>query len=93
MKKLLLIAILSTAAISAMAVDSTLVEKSIALDNGSTVYFFKNGKMAMEDQKGRVVPMKNNEIMTTKDGQKIMMHGNEVSTLTNIFRANSGGPN
>lgn len=86
MKKLLLIAVLSTAAISAMAVDASLVEKSIALTNGSTVYIFKNGQMAMEDQYGRAVRMKQNEVMTTKDGQKIMMHGDEVSVLSSLLR-------
>ncbi len=85
MKKLLLIAVLSTAAVSAMAVDATLVEKAIPLTDGSTVYIFKSGKMAMEDKQGRAVRMKQNEVMTTKDGQKIMMHGDEVSVLSSLL--------
>ncbi|MEO5658329.1 MAG: CopK family periplasmic copper-binding protein [Polaromonas sp.] len=84
MKKLLIITLLGTAAISAFAVDSSLVDKSIPLANGATVYILKNGKMAMEDNLGRVVRMKQNEVMVTKDGQKIMMHGDEVAVLSSI---------
>lgn len=86
MKKFFVITALSAIAISAFAVDSNLVEKSIPLANGSTVYIFKDGKMAMENKFGRAERMKQNEAMETKDGQKIMMHGDEVSTLTQIHR-------
>jgi hypothetical protein len=84
MKKLLLITLLGTASISAFAVDSSLIDKSIPLANGSTVYILKDGKMAMEDNFGRVFRMKQNEVMVTKDGQKIMMHGDEVAVLSSI---------
>ena len=37
--------------------------------------------MAMEDKYGRAVSMKKGTVMETKDGQKVMMHGNEAMLL------------
>lgn len=48
------------------------------LKDGSTLYVFKGGKMGMEDKKGRAFSMKNAYPMETKDGEKIMMYGNEL---------------
>lgn len=92
MKKLLLIAALSTITVSALAAYPTeQVEKAIPLKNGSTVYILKGGKMAMEDPKGNVVRMKQGEVMETKDGQKIMMHGDEVMRLDSILHSSHRG--
>ena len=68
-------------AMSALAVDKENVEKSYELNDGSTVYIFKDGKMAMEDKFGRSLTMKEGQEMETKDGKKIMMKGNEVWRL------------
>lgn len=86
-KKILMAAACAMIAISAQAVDSSKVEKSIALKNGSTVYIFKDGKMAMEDKAGRVVPMKAGQVMEAKDGSKIIMVGNELSRLESILHS------
>ncbi len=92
MKKLLMIAALSAVGTSAFAVDSGQVEKAIPLKDGSTVYIFKDGKMGMEDKYGRSATMKQGVIMETKDGQKIMMKGNEVWRLDSILhRDHQGG--
>ena len=86
MNKSILIFIASAMiALPAFAVDASKVEKSIELKNGSTVYIFKDGKMAMEDKVGRVVSMKSGQVMETKDGQKIIMVGNELSKLEPIL--------
>ena len=53
-------------------------EKVIPLKDGSSVVVFKDGKMAMRDAKGRVTQMKDGHPMETKDGQVIMMKGNEI---------------
>jgi len=53
-------------------------EKVIPLKDGSSVVVFKDGKMAMRDSKGRVTQMKDGHPMETKDGQIIMMKGNEI---------------
>ena len=81
MKKLLLIATLTTAAFSGFAMDNLPIQKSVALKDGSTVHVFKDGKMAMESPSGRAVYMNPNEVMTTKDGQTLVMNGNEVGAL------------
>lgn len=91
MKKLLITAAFGTLAITAFAVQSDLIEKSIPLKDGSTVYILKDGKMAMENKYGRPDRMKEGHVMETKDGQKIIMFGDEVSVLTSIKHINHGG--
>ncbi|WP_333858086.1 CopK family periplasmic copper-binding protein, partial [Denitromonas sp.] len=49
-KKALTIFAISAVSISAFAADAALVEKSIPLKDGATVYIFKDGKMGMEDK-------------------------------------------
>lgn len=53
-------------------------EKKIPLKDGSTLVVFKDGKMSMRDKNGRNVGMKEGVAMETKDGQVIMMKGNEI---------------
>lgn len=53
-------------------------EKEIKLKDGTTLVIFKDGKMAMRNARGLPVPMKENHPMETKDGQVIMMRGNEL---------------
>lgn len=72
-------------ATSAFAVDRGNVEKAYELKDGSTVYVFKDGKMAMENKVGQVVTMKEGHAMETKDGKKIMMKGNEIWRLENAL--------
>lgn len=74
-----------------LAADKANVDKSIPLKDGSTVYIFKDGKMAMEDKLGRVVPMKPGHVMQTKDGQSILMVGNELARLDWIRKSDLGG--
>lgn len=85
LKKIMMIAALCAMGASSYAVDAAKVEKMIELKDGSTVYIFKDGKMAMEDKLGRAVRMKPNTVMETKDGQKILMHGDEVMRLDSIL--------
>ncbi len=88
LKKLLMVAVMSAVATSAFAGDAAraAAEKTIELKNGSTIYIFKDGKMAMEDKFGRASHMKKGVVMETKDGQKIMMHGNEVMRLESLLK-------
>ena len=91
LKKLLMVVAMSAVTATAFAVDAAQVEKSIELKDGSTVYIFKDGKMGMEDKLGRAVRMKKDTVMETKDGQKIMMHGDEVMRLDNILHKDHRG--
>ena len=88
MKKMLMVALMSAVTVTAFASDAAraAAKQVIELKDGSTVYIFKDGKMGMEDKMGRAVRMKHGEVMETKDGQKIMMHGDEVMRLDSILR-------
>ncbi|MDP3616364.1 MAG: periplasmic Cu(I)/Cu(II)-binding protein CopK [Rhodoferax sp.] len=90
-KKMLVVVVSSMVALSAFAVDASKVEKSVELKDGSTVYLFKDGKMAMEDKLGRVVRMKEGHVMETKDGQRVIMIGDEVARLDSIFKFAKAG--
>lgn len=72
---------------SAWAADMANVAKSFPLKDGSTVYIFKDGKMGMEDKLGRVMSMKQGQVMETKDGKKIIMTGNEVWRVDELLHA------
>ena len=66
-------------------------QKTIPMKDGSTLYLFKDGKMAMEDKFGRAVRMKKGVVMEAKDGQKLMMHGDEVMRLDNLLKEGHTG--
>ncbi len=85
LKKILFAIASGTIALSAFAVDNSKVEKSIELKDGSTVHVFKDGKMGMENKLGRVEAMKPGHVMETKDGQRIIMIGNEVFRLEEVL--------
>ena len=91
LKKLLMVVAMSAVTATAFAVDAAQVEKSIELKDGSTVYIFKDGKMGMEDKLGRAVRMKKDTVMETKDGQKIIMHGDEVMRLDSLLKKGHEG--
>ncbi|MDP2826683.1 MAG: CopK family periplasmic copper-binding protein, partial [Sulfuritalea sp.] len=57
----------------------------IDLKDGSTLYVFKDGKMAMEDRYGRATRMEPGVAMETRDGQKITMQGDEVARLDSLI--------
>lgn len=79
--KIVTVAATALIATSAFAADQSNVEKTYEMKDSSTLYVFKDGKMAMENTHGRVVSMKEGHPMETKDGQKLMMKGNEIWRL------------
>ncbi|NMG29959.1 periplasmic Cu(I)/Cu(II)-binding protein CopK [Aromatoleum evansii] len=89
--KIAVAAVSALLAASVFAVDQSTVEKSYQLKDGSTVYVFKDGKMAMENKFGRVARMEEGHVMETKDGQKIMMKGDEIWRLERALHPNRGG--
>ena len=91
LNKLLRVIAMSAVTATAFAVDAAQVEKSIELKDGSTVYIFKDGKMGMEDKLGRAVRMDKDTVMETKDGQKIIMHGDEVMRLDSLLKKGHEG--
>jgi hypothetical protein len=91
LKKILMVVAISSAAVSAYAVDHTQVKQSIELKDGSTVYIFKDGKMGMEDKVGRATYMESGHVMETKDGKKIIMNGNEIWRVDELLHSNHRG--
>lgn len=89
----LLVIALSMISVTAFAGDAARTEAKQAIDlkDGSTVYVFNDGKMSMEDKFGRAVRMKENTVMETKDGQRIIMHGDEVMRLDSLLRKGHEG--
>jgi hypothetical protein len=93
LRKLIVVTALGAAAATAFAVNLADVQQTLPLKDGSTVYIFKDGKMSMEDKLGRVTRMQPGHVMETKDGQKIIMIGDEVSRLEVIANQGRGGRN
>lgn len=93
LKKLLMVVAMSAVTATAFAGDAARAEAKqvIELKDGSTVYIFKDGKMAMEDKSGRTMRMKKDMVMETKDGMKIIMHGDEVMRLDSLLKKGHAG--
>lgn len=86
--KLALIAVLSTAgATTAFAHHFARDEAKQVIDlkDGSSLYVFKDGKMAMEDRYGRATRMEQGVVMETIDGQQIKMQSDEVARLNSLI--------
>ena len=86
LKKLLIIVAMSAVTATAFAADPahTAAKQTLELKNGSTVYVFPDGKMAMEGKTGKPERMKEGVVMETKDGQKLTMVGDEVAKLESL---------
>lgn len=92
--KLALIAVLGTAgATTAFAHDAVRAEAKqvIELQDGSTLYIFKDGKMAMEDRYGRATRTEIGAVVQTKDGQRIKVESDEVARLQSLISEGHGG--
>lgn len=83
-KKLAVMAASALIATSVFAADTHNLADTIVLKDGSTLYIYKDGKMTMEDKVGRPTTMMEGHAMETKDGQKIMMKGNEIWRLHRV---------
>lgn len=96
MKSPTLLAVILSGLISSPAVASDeaadAAAKTIPLQDGATLYVFKDGKMAMANKYGRAVSMKEGEVMTTKDGREVIMVGNQFAYLERLInRGHRGG--
>lgn len=91
LKKLLMTVAAGLIAASSYAVEDDKLEKTYELKDGTTVHIYKDGKMAMSDKSGRPRSMKEGEIMETKDGEKLMMKGNEIWRVERRHQLHRGG--
>jgi hypothetical protein len=91
--KLNLIAFALTAALAGAAIPTFARDalqqsapQAVSLKDGTTVYIFKDGKMAREDKFGQPRVFKKNEVLETADGRKLTPVGNEVARLDSLLR-------
>lgn len=89
--KLMITAALLAASHATFAHNLSNIARTVALQDGTSVYVFQDGKMAMADKFGRSVPMVEGQTMVTRDGQSIRMAGNETARLDCIRRMEIGG--
>lgn len=59
--------------------------QTLNLKDGSTLYVFKDGKMAKEDRFGRASYLKQGEVLEVSDGRKVTATSNEVSRLSSLL--------
>lgn len=60
-------------------------QQTLSLQDGSTLYVFKDGKMAKQDRHGRAVYLKQGETVELADGRKVTAVGNEVARLDGLL--------
>jgi hypothetical protein len=70
--------------LSTFGIDVSGAQTTIELKDGSTVYVFGNGRMGMTDRYGRVARMQPGVPMKIKNGQTIVMIGDEVARVQAI---------
>src|ERR1035437_5434617 len=93
LKKMLVVVAMSAVAVTAFASDYAAnreAKQAINLKDGSIVYVFDGGKMAMESKFGRATRMAPGTTMEAKDGQKVAMVGDEVARLSSLLRSEPG---
>jgi len=89
LKKMLMVVAMSAVTVFAVAGENdarTAATKVIEMQDGSIVYVFKTGKMAVENKMGRAVSTKAGTIMKAKDGTDVKMVGNEVAELDTLLK-------
>jgi hypothetical protein len=94
LKRSLVAIALSAVTVFAVGAESDAREAAkqvIDLQDGSTLYVFKSGKMAVEDKLGRAASTRSGTTLTAKDGSTITMRGNEVAYLDSLLREDNGG--
>ncbi|HEU4459932.1 MAG TPA: CopK family periplasmic copper-binding protein [Methylibium sp.] len=65
--------------------------EAVQLKDGSTLYTFKDGKMALEDKFGRATPIKKGQTFEAKDGRKLTASSSESARLNTLIERGHGG--
>lgn len=92
LKKLATVAVIAAISAGVIAGEAARREAKQVIDlkDGSTLYIFRDGKMAVEDQYGRPKYIKPNTELEAKDGNKHTMQGNEVGRLEQLQAQDRG---
>lgn len=91
-RKLSILALSLAALAPAFAMDAARSEATqvVALQNGETLYVFKNGLMAKESKFGSVTQLSKGEVVQTADGKSITTVGNETARLNSLLNKGHG---
>lgn len=79
-----LLAAVGTPTLARDELDATRAE-AVQLKDGSTLYLFKDGRMARENRYGRAVPTKKGEVLEAADGRRITATSNESARLNRLL--------
>jgi len=88
LKKMLVVVALSAVSVMAFAGEyeaRDAAKQVIDLKDGSIVYVFDGGKMALENKYGIAVRTEPGTVLTTADGRQITMVGDEVARLNSLL--------
>ena len=88
LKKMVVVAALSAVSVGALATEMDArdaAKQVIDLNDGSIVYVFDGGKMALENKYGIAVRTEPGTVLTTADGRTITMVGDEVARLGELL--------
>lgn len=90
MLKKMLVTVIALSAFSTIASAGDMAARAAAvrtveLKDGSTLYVFDSGKMAVENKFGNVVSTDPGTILKAKDGSSITMIGNETAYLDTLL--------
>lgn len=89
LKKMLMVVALSAVSVFAVANETDAraeATKTIEMQDGSIVYVFKTGKMAVESKMGKAISTKPGTVMTAKDGSSVTMVGNDFARLDTLLK-------
>jgi len=94
LKKMVVVVALGAMTVCAFASETdarNAAAKVVDMQDGSIVYIFKGGKMAVESNLGHVVRTKAGTVMKTKDGQDLTMVGDEMARLDLLLKKGTSG--
>lgn len=94
LKKTLIIVALSAVSAFAVADESDArqaAQQVVDLQDGSTLFVFNGGKMAVESKYGHAVSIKPGSVVKAADGRSITIVGNEVARLDTLLNQGMGG--
>ena len=95
LKKMLVVVAISAVSVFAVAgeIDArNAATRTIDLQDGSIIYVFQSGKMAVANKMGTAVKTKAGTILKAKDGSDVTMVGDEVARLDILLKKGLNEP-
>jgi hypothetical protein len=93
-KKMIVVVALSAIPFFAAATEADArneAKQTIEMQDGSTVYVFKDGTMGVESKMGIATKTKAGKVLKAKDGSSVTIVGNQVAELDRLLKLGEGG--